>query len=111
MDLIKKGEHMKAFISLLVFLSIFFLSEIYSQTDDFKCGLNNNPKEQGLTQTGSLYKPAMNGPGEYFRTLVVFVQFSGDTRTDDDWPLNSCLRGLTSQMNLLLFLLLLIILI
>ena len=31
----------------------------------------------------------MNGPGEYFRTLVVFVQFSGDTRTDDDWPLNN----------------------
>lgn len=31
----------------------------------------------------------MNGPGEYIRTLVVFVQFSGDTRTDDDWPLNS----------------------
>ncbi len=31
----------------------------------------------------------MNGPGEYIRTLVVFVKFSGDIRTDDDWPLNS----------------------
>ena len=80
---------MKTFISLLAFLSIFFLSETYSQIDDFKCGLSENTKEQGLIQTGSLYKPAMNGPGEYLRTLVVFVQFSGDTRTDDDWPLNS----------------------
>lgn len=79
---------MKTFTSLLVFLSILFLSEIYSQTDDFKCGLIDNSREQGLIQTGSLYKPVMNGPGEYFRVLVVFVQFSGDTRTDAGWPLN-----------------------
>lgn len=75
---------MKTFISLLVFLSILFLSVTFSQTDDFKCGLSNNPKEQGLTQTGSLFKPVMNGPGEYFRILVVFVKFSGDIREDED---------------------------
>jgi M6 family metalloprotease-like protein len=79
---------MKTFISLLSFLSILFLSEIYSQTDDFKCGLSDNPKEQGLIQTGSLYKPVMNAPGQYFRVLVVFVQFSGDIRPNTGWPLN-----------------------
>lgn len=26
--------------------------------------------------------------GEYFRVLIVFVQFQGDTRINEDWPLN-----------------------
>jgi M6 family metalloprotease-like protein len=78
---------MKFFISLFFFIVSINLS--YAQTGlGFECGQQDSPPGKVMQQTGSLFKPAINSPGQQFRVLFVFVQFQGDTRTNTAWPLN-----------------------
>ncbi len=57
--------------------------------DDFVCQTLSVPGGEEAALSGGLYKPSSNQPGEYFRTLFIFVQFEGDTRADAAWPLDS----------------------
>jgi M6 family metalloprotease-like protein len=76
---------MRNFILLLSVLTlILFCNNIlFGQTeDDFICGpLDTTLTGDPLNQTGSLFKPAENAPGQYFRALIVFAEFQGS----DNW--------------------------
>lgn len=59
---------------------------INAQTDyPFNCPILSPEQGAPFSQTGGKYKPSSNLPGQYFRVLVVFVQFEGDNRPNDDW--------------------------
>ena len=77
---------MKYFALLLILFSILYSFETNSQQyDEAVCPiLTINPKAPA-SQTGGKYKPASNLPGQYFRVLVVFVQFESDNRPNSSW--------------------------
>lgn len=66
--------------------SFFICSIIYPQYyDNYICPEVQVNKGAQEAQTGGIYKPASNAPGQYSRVLFVFAQFSGDNRTFHDW--------------------------
>lgn len=70
---------MKNFI-LNIFLLIILSSGIsFSQIPDITCTEVPVNKSAIEAQTGGKFKPSSNAPGQYFRILIVFAQFSGDT--------------------------------
>ncbi|MCH7515959.1 MAG: hypothetical protein IIB08_02310 [Bacteroidetes bacterium] len=72
---------MKRFVIILFFFVL--LSNSFSQDNPpFICGFD------GLSGSGGLFKPSMNDPGEYIRSLIVFVQFDEDQTQNSSWPLN-----------------------
>lgn len=80
---------MKIFAFLLMFFVILFSGSIYSQYYDDECPLPSTVNFRAASsQTGGLYKPSSNLPGQYFRVLVVFVQFQGDNRPNSNWNPN-----------------------
>lgn len=66
----------------------------YCQIDDVFCPIPVPPTQfniqreaaAGILQQGKgAYKPAINAPGQYFRVLFVFAQFSGDNAPSSNW--------------------------
>lgn len=69
-----------------MFISLFGFSQDgleFNCYTDFEID-QNEPHASG----NSLYKPCRNGEGEYFKALVVFVQFENDERNNQNWPLD-----------------------
>jgi M6 family metalloprotease-like protein len=81
-----KGGTMKHLILLLLAVCI---SPVYfsnAQTEnEFICPEFAGDELEEIAQTGGLYKPSSNLPGQYFRALFVFVQFEGDDRPNSGW--------------------------
>lgn len=69
-------------IYILIVLSIGCLN---AQIPDINCSEVTLSKTAIEAQTGGKYKPSSNAPGQYFRILFVFAQFSGDTNYFGDW--------------------------
>lgn len=73
-------------ILLSFLISIIFLSEsIKAQLPDIVCKEPLVNKFAIEAQTGGKYKPSNNAPGQYYRILIVFAQFSNDTNYYSDW--------------------------
>lgn len=70
---------MKNILSFLA-IGIIFVSNIFaSNTEDPVC--TGTVSVNGITaQSGGLYKPSSNGANEYFKALIVFVQFDNTTK-------------------------------
>lgn len=68
-----------------VFFLILGFSVVTAQDFNYYCPEPPIAETAEMSQIGGLYKPSMNAPNEFFRILVVFVQFSGDNRYFSDW--------------------------
>ena len=84
-------KHIKAFCTLLLLFVILLSVQIYSQwLYNFKCGMSDTFSVPGSTAFGTgMTKPMstlpMNDTSVYFRVLLVYVEFKGDTEGDDTY--------------------------
>ncbi len=82
---------MYTFKVLTFVFSLLFTILVYSQSgDEINCYTDfeidqNEPQASGY----SLYKPCRNDSGQYFKALVVFVQFENASNQNTDWPIDS----------------------
>lgn len=76
---------MKKHLLNLVIIVMVINSLVFAQIPDFHCSVVPVKKGALESQVGGKYKPSSNAPGQYFRILFVFVQFSGDNRNFSDW--------------------------
>lgn len=76
---------MKNFILNTFLLIISYSGISFSQIPDITCTEVPVNKSAVEAQTGGKFKPSSNAPGQYFRILIVFAQFSGDTNYYGDW--------------------------
>jgi hypothetical protein len=74
---------------LVSFLVILFAIGSYAQDIYSDCTITQVQNENTKALTGGLFKPSSNGPGEYFRALIVFAQFNPDTFYLENWPKDS----------------------
>ncbi|RKY93547.1 MAG: hypothetical protein DRQ13_09310 [Ignavibacteriae bacterium] len=78
---------MRLVIFFLTVLLIFTTSiNAQSEYEELICPDLSNGEES--SQEGGRFKPSENDAGEYFRALIVFVQFQDDERTNTNWPLD-----------------------
>jgi M6 family metalloprotease-like protein len=74
-----------SFLFLIFIIIIMIIPSTPQNYEEFICPeLSVNPRED-QSQTGGLFKPASNLPGQYFKVYFVFVQFEGDTRPNPYW--------------------------
>ncbi|MEP0862384.1 MAG: hypothetical protein HRF52_13190, partial [Ignavibacterium sp.] len=73
-------------INILILILIVIISKInFAQIPDIVCTEPQINKSAIEAQTGGLYKPSSTAPGQYFRILFVFAEFTGDTNNYDNW--------------------------
>jgi hypothetical protein len=70
------------FILFCLLLSIYLPAQI-NLSLECQTTFNNQGSQRALT--GGAYKPSSNATGQYFRALVVFVQFDQDNSVVADW--------------------------
>ena len=84
-------KRIKTFFTTLFLLFIIFSSQLNSQwLYNFKCGMSDTFSVPGSTAFGTgMTKPMstlpMNDTSAYFRVLLVYVEFKGDTEGDDTY--------------------------
>lgn len=76
---------MKRLLFIILSFVIVCNSNLFSQNYNDICPVVQINQRSLEAQTGGLYKPSQNAPGQYLRVLFVFAQFSGDNRTFPDW--------------------------
>lgn len=76
---------MKTLFFTIVVLFIISFSAAEAQIPDISCPEVPLNKSAIEAQVGGKFKPSSNSPGQYFRILFVFAQFSGDTNYYSDW--------------------------
>lgn len=69
---------MKSIIVLFLII-IIVQSNLQAQGFYIPCDEPTMKDERFKATVGGVYKPSSNGPGEFFRALIVFVQFADDS--------------------------------
>jgi hypothetical protein len=78
---------MKGYLFIILILLSGF--SLYSQENFTHCSDSTRVNGEDRALDGGAYKPSANAPGEYFRALVVYVQFAGDQTYKAGWNLGS----------------------
>ncbi len=72
---------------ILVFLLTFGF--LFAQNNIIPCDGAGELQDNYKANVGGLFKPSSNGPGEFFRALIVFAQFAPDNNEVPNWPKDS----------------------
>lgn len=71
-------------VRILLFVFIFLVKSFAQETDFTQCNGTLTIEGEEIALEGGKFKPSSNAPGEYFRALVVYVQFVPDDNLVSD---------------------------